>query len=737
MATANLYEPGRPALAKTAALGLLFGIVCWAMADILGASSGVQSAIVVGVGLILIAFMWHAYRKWQKHTEVPALLRKNLSNVLRTDLPPKTLTTTGHSFGSFFRPGPPKQIRIKQHGLPTVEADVSAKILYVVSEICQNAYIHNTKKSVPGKKIVLIQKPDEDPVHLTPEQQVEQNILHAVQEIFPKHSPKAQYHWSQDSDEPYLLGVTITEINGMDLALSGKRRQILTKLRTRLPRGNFVSEVDPNGDALAFTRSRPLPNLVVPPAEHAPLLTSHEAYSEFFVPLGIGNDGAQAIWHPRKDAHLLIIGGTGGGKTIAEHGVVQRLSQAGWRTWLVDGKRIEFIGYRNWPNVELLAQNVDDQIRVLKLAHETMESRYDLIERGKVRIQDLDPIAIVVDELTSLLGAVKRRYQDTKEKGMPAKDPVLDWMADIARLGRTAKMHLVEGLQRPDAAIMGGEMRDNFGARVSMGPLKSKEASLMLWDDPAIGVSVPNVHGRGVSVINGQPGMMQGAFTANPDPNHDDYHEGMVEAMKPRVQAYSRKTIAEIVPDGDTDSITWSNIISAPIIDENGATVEFDPVASDESKAMRAKYGRQQLKDQACQLQTADSFQEGLALFPYDPICKLRYGSAVAQKLSCLAEHLQPSTNTTPFKAAPPQQLTKQPTTDVGEGSMTELRYVEPGQNIISDVIGDEEITVSSCEPDDEDPATYYLSGWTQDGEEIHLELPADTQVEVFEMEQV
>ena len=87
---------------------------------------------------------------------------------------------------------------------------------------------------------------------------------------------------------------------------------------------------------------------------------------------------------PRRDAHLLIIGGTGGGKTICEHGVIQRLSQAGWRVWLVDGKRIEFIGYREWADArKLLAQRVDDQIRVLKLAHETMEARYDLIDSRK------------------------------------------------------------------------------------------------------------------------------------------------------------------------------------------------------------------------------------------------------------------------------------------------------------------------------------------------------------------
>lgn len=739
MASGNMYDTGKPALGKTAMKWLLITVVCWALADIFGASSTAQTMLLVGLGLGLMLLEWHTYRRWQKHVETPALLRKNLAPLLRTDLPPRSLTTGGHGFGSFLTPGPPKRIKISQSGLPPLEGDLASRIQYVVNEICQNEYVIKAKKSEPGKKIVLVQKPEEQVVVLTPQQQVEQNIIKAVQEIFPKHTPKAAYEWSDDSDEPYLLGVTITDINGMDLALSGKRRQILTKLRTRLPRGNFVSDVDPNGDALAFTRSRPLPSMVVPPATHAPLLTSHKAYEEFFVPLGVGNDGEMAVWHPRKDAHLLIIGGTGGGKTIAEHGVIQRLAQAGWRIWLVDGKRIEFIGYRKWANVELLAQNVDDQIRVLKLAHETMEARYDLIERGEVRIQDLDPIAIVVDELTSLLGAVKRRYLETKIKGMPTKDPVLDWMADLARLGRTAKMHLVEGLQRPDAAIMGGEMRDNFGARVSAGPLKSKEASMMLWDDPAIGVSVPNIKGRAVSVINGNPGMIQSTYTANPDLDHPDYHIGMVEAMRPKVEAYSRKTIAKTEPkaDSDDDEVTWTDIIESAILDDDGSPVEFDPISSEESKALRSKYGHQELAADAYQLQTADSFEQAIELFPYDPTLKLTYGGGVAKKLAHLAEHLQLTSAQEATKTVRAHHIKPAATPELGQGDMTELRYIEPGQSIVAETIGDEEIMVASCEPDQDDPETYYLSGWTQEGEEIHLELPADTNVEAFDLETI
>lgn len=734
MASHDPYGTGRPPLLKTACTVVLFGAITWAIAEILGASTFVIASLVVLAVLCLLGALLWTYRRWQMHTETPALLRKNLASVLRTDLPPKTLTVSGHSFGTLLQPGPPKRIRIHQPGMPPIEGELSQRVLNVTGEICQNRYVVDQKKTIPGKRIVLRQRPQDKAITLTPEQEVEQGIAKAVAEIFPKHSPKVAYEWDKDTDEPYLLGVSITEVNGMDLALSGKRRQILTKLRTRLPRGNFVADVDPNADAIYFNRSRPLPNVVVPPAEHAPLLTSHQAYKEFSVPLGIGDNDCQAIWHPQKDAHLLIIGGTGGGKTIAEHGVIQRLAQAGWRTWLVDGKRIEFIGYRDWENVELLAQRVDHQIRVLKQAHATMEARYDLIERGKVRIEDLDPVAVVIDELTSLLMAVKRRYQETKTKGMPTKDPVLDWVADIARLGRSSKMHLVLGLQRPDASIMGGEMRDNFGGRISLGKLQSKEASMMMWDDPAIGVSVPNIKGRGVSYINGHLGMLQGTFTANPDPNHDDYHPGMVEMMRPKDQIYTRKTIADPEPTGEDEELTWNDIITADILAEDGTPTEFDPVSSEESKAMRQNYASSEASENTYRLQAASTFDEALSYFPYDPLSNITYGKQLAIKLSSMAEELHPQTPPSQPTAGP-QQLTQLPIPSIAEGTKTELRYIEPGQNIVVDEIGDEEFTVSTCEADPQDPNTYYLSGWTTDGEAIHAELPADTIVEAYEME--
>lgn len=730
------YSPGRPPLLKTAAWVIPVTAIAWASADILGASNLITTGIIAAGVLLLIAAEWSAYRHWQTHYELPALLRKNLTNVLRTELPPGSLTTAGHTFGTLAKPGPPKKIKIKTAGLPPMEGDTAKRVLHIASEICENTYILNQKKSAPGKRIVLRQKPKEKTVELSPREAIEQNMAKAAAEIFPKHTPKVACTWDEEIDEDYLLGVTITGVSGMDLSLSGKRRQILVKLRTRLPKGNWISDVDPSEDEIYFRRSRPLPEMVVPPKEQTRPLRTWSDYERFTVPMAVGDEGAQAEWNPRRDAHLLIVGGTGGGKTIAEHGVIQRLTQACWRTWLIDGKQVEFLGYQDWPNVEFLAQDVDSQIRLVYQAYTTMRERYKLIREKKVRIDDLDPIALVIDEVTSLLEFVDERYEETKPRGGKSKAPVLKWLANILRLGRTAKIHLVFGMQRADAQILGGEARDNFGTRITLGKLESKEGSMMIWNDPAIGVSVPKHPGRAVSRINGIPTMVQAAYTANPDVEHPDYHAGMVHAMRPKHEVYSRKAVAEPIPPVGTDSdeISWLHILESKLLDADGNPVEFDPISSEESKQLRGQKPAPPNDDEN-HLQTGDSPAAGLNLFAYDPLARITYGINVARKLAQLAGEVHVEDAEEPPTSVESQRITGISTESLGESSTTELRYVEPGQNIVVDEIGGEEITVSFCEPDDDDSTIYYLSGWTTDGEAIHVELPADTTVEAFELE--
>lgn len=707
--------------------------------------------LLLGIGAT-IAVVIGRRRSWMKRHARPALMRQSIAHVIGQPLPERvagqngrTLLATRYRWGTWIEPGPAQRIVLRARFLATLDPMMVEQITQTLGRCEGTEYICKRNKRRP-ERFVFTPKPEEKPVELTPAQQIKQRFDRAAKEVL---GPGAAVAYQWDEKEPdFLIGAEITGFNGMDVSLTGKQRQAATRLSSQLPDPSaFKYAVFPHEDRFTFARSAPLPGIVMPPKSCAELIRDHRAYRKFEIPLGIGPNGAEAVWCPVRDAHLLIIGGTGGGKTICEHGVIQQLSQAGWRTWLVDGKMIEFLGYENWPNVEFLAQDVDAQIRLIHLAHETMNARYSLIRDGKVRIEELDPIAVVIDEVTSLLAAVEQRYADTKEKGMKSKPPVLDWLGNIARLGRSAKMHLVYGMQRPDTTIIDGEQRDNFGARISLGKLKSSAGSVMMWDNHAIGCQVPPIPGRAISLIDNQPTMIQATLNASPNPSHDDYNPGIIAAMTPPEQIYGFKRILEPTPQldpdsGETQDVVWSDILESKIVDSNNEEIIFDPVASEESRQMRrrpATPARGAASDH--HLQAADTFEEGLALFPapggaHAPT--LQYGAQLAAAIrrsldeSCFvldeAEESVPSR--TPASAPLPRMAPAMGGPDgTGPQYTTTAAALEPGNYAEIDQLG-AEIMVSEAQNTGNG---VIVVGYTADGEELSVELTPTTDVQVRE----
>jgi DNA segregation ATPase FtsK/SpoIIIE, S-DNA-T family len=37
----------------------------------------------------------------------------------------------------------------------------------------------------------------------------------------------------------------------------------------------------------------------------------------------------------------------------------------GWPVWVVDGKSVEFLGFQDWPNVQIVATSIEQQVAVI------------------------------------------------------------------------------------------------------------------------------------------------------------------------------------------------------------------------------------------------------------------------------------------------------------------------------------------------------------------------------------
>jgi S-DNA-T family DNA segregation ATPase FtsK/SpoIIIE len=375
-------------------------------------------------------------------------------------------------------------------------------------------------------------------------------------------------------DEGAVLEIRVRHDIGARVSMAGYRQRVEKALSSMLP-GRWRAHWDLEKDEVRFEIRPSMPTMIQHlPGEPRPKLT-HSSYDACKIAYCVDEDGYTQFWRPSVSPHMLIIGGTGSGKTAAEHTLLTDLALYGWKVWVLDGKRIEFAGYKDWPNVELVASKVGDQVRMIHAAHDLMEQRYSMIEDGRARISDFDPLVLIIDEYATFKARVQRWYKTVKPKGGTAQPPVFDLISDLARLARTAKIHLVVGIQRPDADFLGGEMRDNFGARLSLGRLSPQGANMM-WDSFAIGVAIPrNQRGRGVA-LNEQsnPVEVQTFYTPDPAKLLDENVDGwaQLEQLKPAEVTYPRKMIlepkAEI--DGDKGELLepmyeeWANALIVP-----------------------------------------------------------------------------------------------------------------------------------------------------------------------------
>lgn len=313
-----------------------------------------------------------------------------------------------------------------------------------------------------------------------------------------------------------LAALQVRHEAGTKLAASGYRHRIERVVSTMLP-GRWRARWDLEADTVRFELRPTLPSRVPHPA---PVVDDSNRYE---IPLAVDEDGDTVAWRLRGTGpHLLVIGKTGQGKTVLMNGVVEEVAFRGWPVWICDPKRIEFLGMRGWPNVQVVATTAPDQVVVIYQAWAEMERRYALIEDGQAVEDDFEPLIVVLDEYRDFYSLVTEWYSGIKVTGMATRCPVFERVGSIVRKGRSARVHLILGTQRPDAEILGGEMRDNFGTRISLGPL-SPQGAMMMWENPNLGVSLPrNIAGRATAISDdARPVEVQAYWT--PDPRRAAY----------------------------------------------------------------------------------------------------------------------------------------------------------------------------------------------------------------------
>lgn len=381
--------------------------------------------------------------------------------------------------------------------------------------------------------------------------------------------PSAAVQKFETDEAGAVTGMEVSHQASARLVASGYRARVERTISATLP-GRWRGLWDLEADRVRFEQRPALPDCIWVEPPGAPPGDWLAEYESLTIPLGRDEDGGQIVWAPAVIPQALIVGGTGSGKTSLAHNILVHVARLGCPVWIADGKAVEFLGFRDWPNVQIVASSIEEQVAVIHRAWQLMEHRYRLLTAGAAQLADFEPLFLFLDEYADLKGNLLNWYQTVKVKGDPAKPATLGQIASLMRKARTARIHVITATQRGDADILGGEMRENQGMRISVGRL-SPDSAQMMWANPAIGVALPR-HKRGRAMApnaDGDPVEVQCYRTPDPAKTADgSFERELLEACRPAVAVQDRLLIVppQATADADTGQVaqsTFSECIDA------------------------------------------------------------------------------------------------------------------------------------------------------------------------------
>lgn len=216
------------------------------------------------------------------------------------------------------------------------------------------------------------------------------------------------------------------------------------------------------------------------------------------------------FWDYVAEPHLLIGGGTGGGKTVVLMTIVWALAKIGFID-LCDPKNADLAGLKAIPVFKgRVFTSKEDIIACLKGNVTFMEDRYEAIQnRPDYKIgknfsdYGLKPKFIVIDEWAAFIAKIENDYRLQAE--------ATEYLSQIVLEGRQSGVFVIFAMQRPDGEYIKTALRDNFMKRLSVGHLEDTGYTMMFGDanrnkefKKLDKINGKKVHGRGYIANNGE-----------------------------------------------------------------------------------------------------------------------------------------------------------------------------------------------------------------------------------------
>ena len=235
-----------------------------------------------------------------------------------------------------------------------------------------------------------------------------------------------------------------------------------------------------------------------------------------------------------RTAHVLAAGETGSGKSVVLRTMLWQMINKGCKLYMIDfkggvefGKRYEQFGEviteRNRA-LEVLNMLVIENTERFKLIRE-LETK-NLKELNQKTSLNLCRIGIFIDEIGEMLD----------KKGVSKENKIVmeqleGALSTLARLGRAAGINLFLGVQRPDANVLTGQIKNNIPVRIS-GRFADKSASeIVLGNSDAC--DLPDIKGRFLYKVGNETIEFQAFYFDDDKMLHDiDIEQGSMLVEK-------------------------------------------------------------------------------------------------------------------------------------------------------------------------------------------------------------
>ena len=182
-------------------------------------------------------------------------------------------------------------------------------------------------------------------------------------------------------------------------------------------------------------------------------------------------------WEYDTLPHMLIAGGTGGGKTYFILTIIQALLQTDAVLHILDPKNADLADLSTvMPEVyyrkEDIAAGVSRFCDRMMQRSESMKSMQGYKTGENYAYLSLEPHFLIFDEYVAFMEMLNTRE----------REDVLNKLKQIVMLGRQVGFFLILACQRPDAKYLGDGIRDQFNFRVALGRMSELGYSMMFGE---------------------------------------------------------------------------------------------------------------------------------------------------------------------------------------------------------------------------------------------------------------